>query len=183
MKKSILIVSLIILSLFFSYSFTFAANPGEQIANGVGETAGGVGNAAKDAVNGASNAVKDGMNNLKNATDNASNDLQNNSENVGDAMNNAGNDVKNTMQDAGNGIKNTMEDVGNGAKNTVENADNNMENRNNDAYTVTRTATENNTGNTTSSWANTNMWTWIIIGVITIVIIALIWYYASKGNK
>lgn len=155
MKKSIFIISFIILSLFFSYSFVYAENAGQQVVNGIRDTVGGVENAAEDAANGTAGAIKNGTEN-----------------------------VKNTAQDAANGAKNGMENAGDNTMNAMDNADNNMRNNMDNGYEAKRTATEspttNNNGN--QGWMNRDMWTWIIVGVITIVIIALIWYYASRNN-
>ena len=53
MKKSIFTISFIILALFFSFTYVFAANAGEQMINGMKETTEGAGNAVKDVTNGA----------------------------------------------------------------------------------------------------------------------------------
>ena len=163
MKKSIFIISFIILSLFFSCSFVFAENAGEQVVNGIRDTVGGVENAAEDATNNAGGAIKNGANAVKDTTENAANDVKNTAENMGD-------DVKESGENMGNNIQNTMND------NTDEN------NQGNDSYTATRTAAENSANTSNSGWMNRDMWTWIVVGIITIVIIALIWYYVSRNN-
>jgi len=109
--------------------------------------------------------------------------------------NNMGNDVKNAVNGATNtivdGTQNLAEDVRSGigtAENTVENGvrnignavmdgANDVMNAGNNDYTTTRTATEdvsviNNTAATT--------WTWIAIAIATLVIVGLVWYYASE---
>ena len=136
MKKSIFIVSFVILSLIFSYSFVMATDDGNNVANGI-----------KNTVNNAENMAEDAGKNVGGAIKNGAED--------------AGNTVKDSAQKAGDSLQNGAENVG---------------------YTATRTATEQNTGNTTQGWMNRDIWTWIIVGIITIVIVALIWYYASRSN-
>ena len=153
MKKSIFIISFIILSVFFSYSFVYAENSGQQMVNGMKETADGAGNAVKDAANGTAGAINNGVDGLKNM--------------AGDTVNNA----KDGLNNAGNDIKNGADNIGD----SMRNADNNT-------YEATRTATENPNNNDNQGFMNRDMWTWIIVGIITIVIIALIWYYASRST-
>lgn len=160
MKKRIFIALFVILSLIFSCSYVMANdnNNGNSLVNGVKNTVNDAGNMAEDAANGTAGAIKDGANNVKDKTQ--------------DAMNNA----KNGAENAGNNVNNTMDNMGN-------NMNNNMGNQDNNRYTATRTATEENTGNTTQNWMSRDIWTWIIVGIITIVIVALIWYYASRNNR
>ena len=160
MKKSIFIITFILIALFFSFSCVFAAEGGEKVVNGLKDTAEGAVDVAEDAANGAGNAIKNGANNVRNVTQNASNGVDN----------------------AANGIGNAAENVGNDMRNAAENVQDNMENQANDSYTATRTASEN-AGNNTSGWMNRDLWTWIVVGIITIVIVALIWYYASRNNR
>ncbi len=110
---------------------------------------------------------------------------------VKDTMNNAGNAVKETMENAGNAIKdstekteNTMENAGNSvekAGNTVEkdveNAISQTTTRNDDTYTTTRTSTN---GSATLMGMNSTAWTWLILGIATIAIIAVVWYYSMQ---
>ncbi len=109
----------------------------------------------------------------------------------------AGNSIKNTAQDAGNNVKNAAQDTGNNIKNGIQNLGNDVRegiqngenaventakdmtnngNNTNDGYNAVRTATTGNanTGNT--------VWTWVILAAIAIVIIGLIWYYASQNT-
>ena len=111
--------------------------------------------------------------------------------------NNMGNDVKNAVNGATNtvvdGVQNLTEDVRNGigaAENTIEDGARNigdavMDGANDfmnaeDDYTATRTGAEdvsiiNNTVATT--------WTWIAVAIAALVIVGLVWYYASQHSK
>ena len=160
MKKSILIALFVVLSLLLSCSYVMATND-NNLAEGVKNTVNNAENMAESAGNSAGVAIKNGANDVKNVTEDAMNGAKNGAENVG-------NDVKNGMQNMGNDANNAM---------------NNMNNQNNNDYTATRTAAEQNTGNTTQNWMNRDIWTWIIVGIITIIIVALIWYYASRNNR
>ena len=133
MKKSIFIISFIILSLFFSYTFVFAEdNAGQQVVNGVKQT-----------VDGAANGVKD------------------------------------VAQDATNGAKDLTNNVGNDMRNGMDN----MGDNGNNSFNATRTSAEDTANNGSQGLFGNNVWTWIIIGIIVIAIIAVIWYYASRDNQ
>ncbi len=110
-------------------------------------------------------AAEDNMNNVKN--------------NMVDTVNNAGNVVQDTASGAAGVVKNGINGISNATQqmtNDVNNAGNDM----NSDYTATRTATENNMESATTGF--NNIWTWVIVGIIAIVIIALIWYYVSQNN-
>lgn len=123
----------------------------------------------------------------------AENNVENVKNNMVDTVNNAGNVVQDTASGAAGAVKNGLNAIGNTTQNMtnsvnnagndmMNNTDNNMmntDNNSNSDYTATRTATENNTE---TAGGYNNMWTWIIVGIIAIVIIALIWYYVSQNN-
>lgn len=109
------------------------------------------------------------------------------------AANSTASDVRNTVMDAGNTIgdtimagKNTVVDgtknlvngtanLGKSTMNTEGNTEGSMPTTGNSDYTATRTATDaGNLGMTT------NGWTWLILGIVGIVIIALVWYYGAQ---
>lgn len=115
------------------------------------------------------------------------------------AANNLGDNIKDSMNKSGKAIENMGNDVKNavvGAENTVEgmfnnnkdndNNNNNMmsgimnNNNNNGGYTATRTAT---TTNGTFLGMNATAWTWLILGIATIAIVALVWYYGKQYDN
>ena len=110
---------------------------------------------------------------------------------VGGAENmaeNAAKDVGNAVKDAGESAGNMAENVANETKNIVSNpvnavtdADNtashSLSNNTSNGYNVTRTSTE---GANTLMGMNATMWTWLIIGLAAIGIIALVWYYSMQ---
>lgn len=144
MKKSIFIISFIILSLFFSYTFVFAEdNAGQQVVNGVKQTVDGAANGVKDVAQDATNGAKD-------------------------LTNNVGNDMSNGANNVGNDIRNGMDNMGDNGNNS---------------FNATRTSSEGTANNGSQGLFGNNVWTWIIVGIIVIAIIAVIWYYASRDNQ
>lgn len=89
--------------------------------------------------------------------------------------------AENAIEDGAKDIANTTKGVTGSAENAMENKDNsgmtqNNNRTNNSNYTATRTATTNPTFMGMSSTA----WTWLIIGIAGIAIVALVWYYGSQ---
>lgn len=107
-------------------------------------------------------------------------------------------DGVNGVRNVVGGVENTVEDAAKGAAGAIKNGTNNVEgglnsavdnnnknnnnnyiagtnNNNNGNYTATRTAT--------FMGMNGNTWTWFIIGIVGIAIIALVWAYSVQGNK
>ena len=109
-----------------------------------------------------------------------------------DMVNGASNFVEDTASDIGNGVAEITEDVGN----TISDAgssimdtfdiDNNSYNNyiaysdNNNSYTAQRTAT---TTNNNFLGIGSTAWTWLIMGVVGIAIVALVWYYGTEHEK
>ena len=110
-------------------------------------------------------------------------------------MNNAANDVRNVVGGAENVVEDAAKDatgavrtgintVGHATENTVNNVKKdtvNMNSKTNDGYTATRTSADG-TGNFLGNMGN-NAWTWIVVGIVVLAIIALIWYYSIKQNS
>ena len=114
----------------------------------------------------ATNTVRDAVNNTEDA--------------VEGAMHNAGNTIHNTTEKA----ENTMENVGNkveGTGNTLEkdmkNTTSEVTNTTNGGYTATRTSTN---GKATFMGMSATAWTWLILGIAAIAIIAVVWYYSMQ---
>ena len=101
----------------------------------------------------------------------------------------ANNDIKDGVHSATDAVIDGASNLANDARkgvgaieNTVENGAKDigyaMHHDNTNGYTATRTAT---TGTTTNGM-NSTLWTWVILAVAAVVIIGLIWYYASQNN-
>lgn len=100
-------------------------------------------------------------------------------------INDAANGVRNAVGGAENVIEGAVKDTTNGIKsttNTMENRANNTIN-NNIAYSANRTATTTTTDTANFMGMSANMWTWLILGISAIVIIALVWYYSNQVSR
>lgn len=109
---------------------------------------------------------------------------------AGDNVRNAVGGVENTIEDAARGVSNTSRDFTGNVEEGANNIGNAMTDNNantgmsiidegrDGAYTATRTSTDT-TGNTFMGM-NATTWTWLIIGIAAIAIVALVWYYAMQ---
>ena len=111
--------------------------------------------------NDAGQMLQDAANGVKNAVGGAENVVEN-------AAGGAANTAKNATQ----GIENGMNNAGNTMKNTTSNTRTNT----NTGYTATRTSTEPATFMGMTSTA----WTWLIMGIAALAIVALVWYYGTQ---
>ena len=106
----------------------------------------------------------------------------------GHMLQDAANGVRDVVGGAENAIENGARDIANttkgatgAAENSMNNNSNSMQNNNrssNSTYTATRTATS--TTNPTFLGMTSTAWTWLIIGIAGIAIVALVWYYGSQ---
>ena len=96
-------------------------------------------------------------------------------------VNNAVNDVRNTVGGAENAIEGAVKDVTNTTNMGIT-----RDNAQSTNYTANRTAT---TGTTTNANTGTflgmssTMWTWLILAVAVVAIIALVWYYSNQLTR
>lgn len=166
MKKKVLTSLVLIVSLVFTTTFCFAVNENMQNA----------GENAKDALNSTGNAIKDAT------------------QGTGEMLKDGANAVKNGVQNVGEGIKDGVENTGNAIKDGAENMNNDMNNNdgndngtvqnvndrntNDTNYDATRTAAEGN-----FMGMDNGTWSWLIVGIAAVAIIALIWYYTSQTNR
>lgn len=104
-----------------------------------------------------------------------------------DGVRNVVGGAENAVEDAARGVSNAskdatskMEQGANNVGNAVMNHDNENHNTKtgvtNNNYTATRTAATDNT----FMGMNATAWTWLIMGIATIAIVALIWYYSMQ---
>ena len=101
-------------------------------------------------------------------------------DNMGDNIKNAVNNVQNGVEEAARNISGASKDAteniaqkANSVTNELMDGDSNY----NANYNATRTATDNNSN--TFMGMDANVWTWLIVGIAAIAIIALIWYYMA----
>ena len=102
-------------------------------------------------------------------------------------VNDAVNGVRNTIGGAENAVEGAVKDVTDTTKNATDNTTNMGINRNDTQstnYTANRTAT---TGTTTNAGTflgmSSTMWTWLILAVAVVAIIALVWYYSNQLTR
>lgn len=118
---------------------------------------------AADVVNGTKNTANTIGGAIANTANNAKNAIQTGEDKVENGLNSA----KNTIVDS---TKNTTTN----AKNTGDNVMGHIDNANSN-YNATRTAT-----NTGFLGMTSTGWTWLILGIVGIVIVGLVWYYGSQ---
>lgn len=113
----------------------------------------------------------------------ANNGLQNVAEDVRNAVGGAENAVEDAAKDISNTSKNATGNLEKGANNTgnavMNHNTTNIEKTTttNGNYTANRTST---TANHTFMGMNATAWTWLIIGIAAIAIVALVWYYSMQ---
>ena len=114
------------------------------------------------------------------ANTNVGNKLMNAGKSVGNAIGDTAGAVVDGAKDLTNSTSNVMNNMtnanGNTENNDATNTSNEMFGTTNTNYTATRTATNNNNLLGMSSTA----WTWIILGTIGAIIVALVWYYGAQ---
>ena len=108
------------------------------------------------------------------------NDATNMLENAGNNVKNAVGDVQNATEDAARNISGATKDATENVAQKANNVGNEfIDGDNGDEYTTTRVAADT-TNNNTFMGMDANTWTWLIVGVAAIAIIALIWYYTMQ---
>lgn len=121
----------------------------------------------------------------------ANNDLQKAADGVRNVVGDAENAVEGAARDVSNASKDAtgdLENLGNDIKNNGDNRNTKKDTNNNNTvmgttdgnYDATRTATGTDA---TFMGMNATSWTWLILGIAAIAIIALIWYYATQFNS
>lgn len=87
--------------------------------------------------------------------------------------------TKNTVNDVSKGIGDTMNSEKNATQNTTQNATRNNSNN----YSTQRTATRTTANNGMFAGMNAMTWSWIIMGILGIAIVALVWAYGMQYDK
>lgn len=92
-----------------------------------------------------------------------------------DGVRNVVGGAENAVEDAARDISNASKDATGKMEEGANNIGNAMMNNNND-YTATRTSATDNT----FMGMNSTAWTWLILGIAAIAIVALVWYYSMQ---
>ena len=89
------------------------------------------------------------------------------------------NDVRNTAGTVEDKMENAVKDVSNTSKKATNTMENNIGSTfNNGNYNTTRVSTDNTVMGMTSK-----TWTWLIVGITAVAIMALIWYYTMQNSN
>lgn len=118
----------------------------------------------------ATDAIQDGAKDVGSEVKNSWNKL-------GNAVQNIGNDAKGAVNNTNNSINDQNDN-----NNMINQNNNNAINDNNTSnYTASRTAA--NTNNSGALFGmNSTMWTWLIMAILGVVIVALVWYYGAENT-
>lgn len=108
-----------------------------------------------------------------------------NTDGIGNDLGQARNDIRNFVGGVEDTVENAAKDVSNTSKDVTGDVENGMKNNNdgfmgsmddnNGRYSATRTSTDN-----TVLGMSSTAWTWLIVGIAAIAIIAVIWYYSMQ---
>ena len=167
-----LIVSL--LSLLFFTSFAFATTDMDRVNKDVENAI----NSEKEMLKNSGNAIKNGAKTIENKTKDGLKDIKNNGKEAMDNMKNETNNLKDDVKDTFDNDTNITRNENYEENKNYDNNRNYENNKNYDNYTVSRTATNTNLNDNMFS----SVWTWLIIAVVAIIIIALLMYYSKQAN-
>ena len=107
---------------------------------------------------------------------NLKSDIKSSGNKAGTALKNAENHIENGVKSTANGIKDAGSSMMSGATNLGDNMKSKMDTASNSGYTAERTAANSNN----VLGMSTTAWIWMIFAVVTIAIVALVWYYGSQ---
>ncbi len=159
-RKLFAIITILAITI-FSFSVVLATDDNggmlQDAANGV-----------RNVVGGAENAVEDGARDIANVSKDATGDMENGASNATAGGTNANSD------------SNRNTDNNNGSTDNTNGATGATTNGNTGSYTATRTGAEQGA---TFMGMNSTAWTWLIIGIAGIAIVALVWYYGTQVNN
>lgn len=127
-----------------------------------------------------------------NTSDDMKNDMNEAGSTVVDGAEHLANDVKTGINDVASDIVDGAEHLGDDVRNGVGNAENgvegalNIDNTTTTNYVATRTTGDSTGSDTaTATGINTNnptTWIWVIVAIAAVIIVALVWYYASQNT-
>ncbi len=119
----------------------------------------------------------------------ANNSMSNAADSVRNFVGGAENAIEDAGKDAANGIRSGINAVGDGARNLTSDAQNGMSGMNQDDgttgtgnYTATRTGSDADGAGLLTGVSN-NVWTWLVIAIVGIIIVALVMFYAKQNTN
>lgn len=107
---------------------------------------------------------------------NLKSDIKSSGNKAGTALRDAENHIANGVKDTANGIKNVGSSMMSGAMSTGNNMKSKMDTSSNNGYIAEKTSANSNN----VLGMSTTAWIWMIFAVVTIAIVALVWYYGSQ---
>lgn len=102
--------------------------------------------------------------------------VKNVTSNAGNAINQGATTVRNAVGNAENGMANAASGVLGGTNTNKGNTT--VMGRNNNNYTAARTATND----VTFLGMTANAWTWLIMAILAVAIVALVWFYSKQHS-
>ena len=108
---------------------------------------------------------------------NLNNTIENSTKKTGSLLHNAGEHLENGVSSAANGMANVGSTMMSGARNLGNDVMTGAQDMTDGDYTAERTAT---TGNNNFLGMSSTTWTWMILAITTVAIVALVWYYGSQ---
>ncbi len=158
---------IIVMILILATSSVFATN---EIKDSMDKT----GSTVRNIVDGTGNVLRDTGAAITDGAKNLGEDVENGARNMGEAISNGARDIGNTIN---NGARDAGAAVSNGASRVT--TDLTRSDNMNSGYTATRTSTESGT----IMGMSANTWTWFILAITALAIIALVWYYAMENKN
>ena len=122
-------------------------------------------------------------NELQDSMNKSGNTLKNVVDSAGTVLENAGTTITRGVEDVGETLGNGARDITRGVTNGSSSITTDMtrnDNRDNDngGYTAVRTANDG-----TIMGMSPNTWTWLVLGIAALAIVALVWYYAMQNKN
>lgn len=108
-----------------------------------------------------------------------------NENNMMNSVKNGVNDVRNVVGGAENVVKNAATDTTTSIRDGMESMKNDTQSAMHDA-TSTRNSGDNFDATRTAANApatNNTIWTWFIVAIITLIVIGVLWYMATRNNN
>ncbi len=119
----------------------------------------------------------------------ANNGMENAANDVRNFVGGAENAIEDAGKDAANGIRSGINAIGDGAKNLTNDTQNGMSGMDEGTgttgtgdYTATRTGSDTDGAGLLTGVSN-NVWTWLVIAIVGIVIVALVMFYAKQNTN
>ena len=151
MLKKLFYIALVAVSLIFISTFCFATDNLQGMA-------GDAVNGTRNIVGGAENAIEGAANGIGNMVKDGTNSVENMGNQMTQGLQNSTTETSNESQTSNNSISGSItgsDDSG---------------------YTASRTST----GDSTFMGMGSTAWTWLILGIAAIAIVALVWYYSMQ---